>query len=348
MDVPTTQYGDGNLYFLGSDDVEIIHSVAEHSDGHCYKIGDGVVGCLVEWSIAKEAGYWPGYHFTTRSTGHPTALDFPADNTTSSPPNENIIARYNIVQTSCYYAVQLRHTRNFDVHHNEISDGIKFFEVGGCEARSLGGLSVSQVLIFESTTFGNFRDNYVHSPGRLQSGALATGVCVNALATAGTTILLYNNVIKGHAGQPGIGVQSNLSSVSCGIYNNTIASATPSTAGYAAVYNRYAGAIWKNNVVHVTGTGAAAAFTAGTRSHNLFYAPSGTLGIALTTGEISVDPILDADHRVRGNSQVIGRATPLPGTFNRDIDGNLRGANWDIGASQSLAPDTAQTAITFP
>jgi len=66
------RWGDGNVYIFGSSNVWIFHCLSEHTDGHGFKLGDGVDDCTVEWSVAKESGYWNGYPFLTRDTGHPS------------------------------------------------------------------------------------------------------------------------------------------------------------------------------------------------------------------------------------------------------------------------------------
>lgn len=339
QDVESVQYGDGNLYFLGSDNVWIYHCSSEHSDGHGYKLGDGVNGAVVEWSTANEIGYWPSYHFATRSVAHPTALDFPSDNTVGSPVNINCTGRYNVLGTSLFYSLQLRHTQNFDVHHNEIYSGIQFNNVSGCEARSLGGLSVSQCLLWETGSFGSFYSNYIHDPGKNEAGSKVTCIRATSLGAVGQSGLIYNNLLVGHDNQPSLSVASSNVSIFLGIYNNTIYAGT-TNAYNGTVYNQYASADYKNNIIYITGNGQCAEFTAGTHTGNLYYAPAGSVGVTLGVGERNANPqfvSIPTNFYLLASSPAIGSGINLSSYFSTDILGSTRTLPWDIGAYKYIS-----------
>jgi hypothetical protein len=230
-----TPIGDGNVYLLGSDNCRIYHCTSEHTHGHGFKVGDDASNNIVEWSIAREAGYWPGYPCSSRASGHPTAMDFPADGPGADSDadgtgdmNENIICRYNIIGTSLFYGVQLRHSPNFSFHHNEVYDAIHFGDVSGTYERSLGGSSVSEVLIYESTTYGNMSSNLIRDPGKNISGQSITGIRVTAVQSSVGPVNITNNTISGFSTSNAISINTGNTTATINLISNVINGAASS------------------------------------------------------------------------------------------------------------------------
>ncbi len=222
---------DANIYLLGSDNCRIYHCTSERTHCHGFKVGDDASNIIVEWSVTKEAGYWEGYPCASRTSKHPTALDFPADGPDidsdadgTGDTNDNLVVRYNIVGTSLFYGVQLRHSPNFNFHHNEVYDAIHFGQVGGTYERSLGEEGVSAVLIYESTTYGTMDSNLIRDPGPNINGRPVTGIRVDSVKTSAGAVNLTNNVINGFVDSSAISVGNTTSTVN--ISNNVINGST--------------------------------------------------------------------------------------------------------------------------
>ncbi|MEK6875669.1 MAG: choice-of-anchor Q domain-containing protein, partial [Nanoarchaeota archaeon] len=348
--VNSKTWADGNLYFLGTDDSWIYHITSEHTDGHGIKVGDDADNNLVEWSIAREAGYWTDYHLTERTLGHPTACDFPADggaidNDNNGQPdyNDNIIVRYNICGTSLFYAVQLRRTPNFLFHHNEVYDGIHFGDVSGARARGIQ--TDANVLIYADGTYGELYSNIIRDPGTNELGYNVYGIGISGASSAINSLDIYNNLIYSQdSNEAGILIKT--SNIVKNIFSNSIyANAnTPLIYSSNAPTNQLN---FKNNIFHQAGTGKIIDFNGQSdwtsHTYNLYYAPSGSIGTTLGTGEQNANPQWQAvpsgayspnEGALTASSSAVNTGTSLSSYFISSFNGLTRpqGNAWDIGA----------------
>ena len=313
--------GDGNLYFLGTDHTLIRHCTSERTYGHAYKIGDGADKPTVEWSIARDFGWWAGDDVgpTTYFNAHPSGFDFPNDN--SSYVQRDIRLRYNIAEGGLFYAIQIR-TQTHGGHiikFNEISNTTHFDDVDGAASHAL---LPSQVLLFTcgSTEFHN---NVVRNGGDRQ----ARGVYVTSCQSG--TINMYNNIVYGH--HENIRVRNCSALVNCfnnSLYNNNGQNLIDSTVGdsFSMI----------NNILFQEGPGTCASIGSGSHSYNVYYAPGGSAGISLGQGESIQSPNWVANPSGPYQPEFCRLQEPLQGTslsamFNTDFNGALR-ATWDMGA----------------
>ena len=338
-----TTWADGNLYFLGSSNCWIYHTLSEHTDGHAFKLGDGVEDCIVEWSVAREAGYWDGYYLSYRSKGHPTAMDLPADGVGFDMDNDgkddfnlNCIVRYNIIYTSLFYNVQLRKCINFDFHHNEIFDGIHFGEVGGCLDRSIGG---NQVIIFADKTSGNFHSNIIRDPGNNEVGQGIKGIRISECSNPDYPINIYNNLIYGHD-EDSISISDTNDNAEINIMNNSLYA---DNNYFLINYGTGNETTVVNNILYQNGTGACADYTGADHYNNQYYAPNGNIGTYVQVSEITGDPMWkDIPEGVfswgeaypDSESPSRGAGVSLSTIFTKDANSFDRAMDnsWDLGA----------------
>ncbi|MEK6875668.1 MAG: choice-of-anchor Q domain-containing protein, partial [Nanoarchaeota archaeon] len=332
-------WADGNLYFLGADNNWIYHSTAERSSGHGFKIGDDADNNLVEWSVAKEAGYWAGSPLTSWYGAHPTACDFPAD---AGMYNDNITVRYNICGTSLFYAVQLRRTPNFSFHHNEVYDGIHFGNVSG--ARAHGIQTDANVLIYADGTYGELYSNIIRDPGTNEPGNNIYGIGISGASSTANNLNIYNNLIYSQdSNEAGILIKT--SDIVKNIFSNSIYTNANTPLIYSS--NAQSNQLnFKNNIFHQAGTGKIIDFNGlsdwTSHTYNLYYAPSGSIGTTLGTGEQNANPqwqaIPSGEYSPNGGgllqtSPAINTGTTI-NLFSRSFNGITRpqGSAWDIGA----------------
>jgi hypothetical protein len=363
--------GDGNLYFLGSDDSWIFHSTAERSDGHGFKVGDDADRNLVEWSVAMEAGWWEGTPVTDRShagQGHPTACDFPNDGVDSDGDTvpdygDGLVIRYNICGPSLFPAVQLRRTPDFVFHHNEVVGSPRFGEVY-VDNRNAG---IEQVIILGDRTWGIFYANLIRSPGSGKAEPLytaeeglggVTAVSISGNAGAEGDITMWSNLIYGHDEEPSIDIgysEEGYSNIS--LYNNSIASALSSLDWGVGVvhvntsfWNFESSFSFVNNIIHLAGAGRCTEWHGheGDILHddNVYHHPSGELGFdaaSLAAGESEADPLWEA---LPAGEYAPSFAALTEGSPARDTGSDLgaafaaafnnvarpQGSGWDIGA----------------
>ena len=95
-----------------------------------------------------------------------------------------------------------------------------------------------------------------------------------------------------------------------------------------------------NNILYQAGTGACAALAAAIprQSHNLYYAPNGTIGVKLTKSESDRDPGWVALPSGPYKPDACRLAASRPGVdlsklFTMDFDGAPR-SGWDVGARE--------------
>jgi hypothetical protein len=338
---------DGNLHIHMSNNTFISHSTSEHTYDHCYKLGDNDNNATIEWSIAEECAYWPG--ITTVTTGTACGIDFPSD-----PPQEpqNAIIRYNIVHDVLFSAAQIRRQNNYSIHHNEFYNSPNFDAVSG-ERTHL--TNQAEVIILQ-TSYGDFYDNIIRSGP--DGEGVADSACTDCLAiglglqsSSSHTSNLYNNLFYDLAqpifvyGYTGDGIIQHYN-----IYDNSIYGNSNNT-----LVNIPNGAVtlgedtisFRNNVIYQAGSNAnskAADFDSDVlRTYNLYYAPSSSIGVVLSIGELNLNPqwfaiptiIFNTNFmKLTASSSAINNGTNLGSTYNLDFDGISRpqGSAWDIGA----------------
>ncbi len=325
-----TGTGDGNIYAAGSDGLFIYHSVSEHVCGHAIKISDGAANSLIEWSIVKEFGYWPGLTTACRGSNHPSGFDYP-----DTGPNH--INRYNIAGTGLFYAVQFRgDTGSYgprgsgfvSFHHNEIYDTTHFDDVTG----EAGHVSPNQVL-FNRSYSGTF-DIYSNIIRDSADGG-SYGLYITRDQN-GATMNIYNNILHGNNGEE-IYISDNTSTIN--MWNNSLYDNDDNDA----LLNNGTGADldMKNNVFYQAGRSSAVSMGSGTHSYNNYYAPNGSIGVTLGTGETIGDPLwsnIPSSGTIRyANFYLL---EDLPGVdlslnFTEDLGGQYR-LNWNMGALDYL------------
>ncbi|MBR9676378.1 hypothetical protein GOV05_05200, partial [Candidatus Woesearchaeota archaeon] len=336
--------GDANLYYLGTDNTWIYHTTSEHTDGHGFKVGDDADNAIVEWSIAREAGYWEDYHLTERLSGHPTACDFPND---PGVYGENITIRYTVCGTSLFYAVQLRRLTNFSFHHNEVYDGIHYANVSGTSGRGVGA---HQIIINEDSTYGEFHSNIIRSSGPAQNGTGTNAIYVMATNNGAGPINIYNNLIYDNNGAA-FRVNNAITNSTINFFSNTVfsndtgnydekANSTIVTQSNVTLTNNiFYQAANKKIIEECLWVGGCSL----NHTYNLYYAPSGSVGITLDSTEINADPewlmipsgnYTEGFAKLNSTSPAIDNGTDLNVYFNTDFDGLTRpqGSAWDIGA----------------
>jgi len=351
--IRSRRWGDGNAYVFGSGNVWIFHCLSEHTDGHGFKLGDGVEDCTVEWSIAKESGYWDGYLFPSRDIGHPTTMDAVADGSSSDMDgdgredyNLNVMIRYNIFATSLFYAVQIRRCINFEFHHNEVYDGIHFGEVANCLPRSAGG---NQILVLAEKTSGNIHSNIVRDPGNNEAPYGVTGIAVVECASSSLPINIVNNLIYGHEKETSIDIRSYDSDNYVNIVNNSIYANTDHPV---ITVNRGDRTRIFNNIIYQDGPGACMETDSSIHNYNLFFAPYGRIGVIMEQREVSQNPAWES-LPVAGYSMTKGKLmtgspcidSGLPLNEHFDFDANFihrpQGNSWDMGAFEYRIESTS-------
>ena len=339
--VPTTPAsGDGNLYYYNIDNGWIFHITSEHTTGHGIKSGDTIGGrnTIIEWCYVADCGWWKGWTGPTAFWGsHPAGIDIPTDAPNQS---DNIIIRYNIVRTTLYYGIMVRRTSNFSIHHNEVFDTIHFEQIpqpgeGGytCEESSNGRYQVLFTGIggIES---GSFYGNIVHDQGNSSTGAIS----IDSTAP-GSYIRIYNNQIYGN--DSAIDMADSLSG-QFSIVNNSILASTSEPDPAIHARNIGSNVSILNNIIYQAGSGRCIRWYTSEPTHdsNLFYAPNGSIGLPLHTGDRTGDPHWEKHPAGAYDASNFRLTQPLPGiaqtAFYDDFLGILR-QTWDKGCLDSAA-----------
>lgn len=325
----STTHGDGNLYFLASTNTWVYHCTSERTYGHTYKIGDGTKDSILEWSVADGAGYWSGVSPTT-FVHKAVGIDYPNDN--DAVNSYGMTARYNIVSNTVNYGLQLRRTRDFSIHHNEFFDCQNMSKFTGDESVGTLGSRIN-VLIYAGNTSGDFYSNIVRDPG----SPCTSDIIVASCDTASKPVRIFNNLI--YAGNyTALNIQND-NNAGVSFYNNTVYSGSTN----ALLYDESGGKEddFRNNIVWQTGTGSAVDYESGVTSiNNCFFAPSGSIGEPLSSGDINQNPLLVSlpsgawaygEGNILTTSPAKATGTDLSETFTLDFLGLTR-IRWDIGA----------------
>jgi len=271
----------GAFYFMNADNAWIYHCTSGHTFAHAFKIGDGARNSLNEWSVAYEFGYYTGV--TLGSYGHPSGFDYPDTGT-------NHELRYGIAHTGLFYAIQIRGNINADpngiglvkIHHCEIYDTTHFDDVIG----ESGHVSPSQVLLI--TAYQNRTpSNEIHFYSNIvRDSADSDTRGIYALSNS-DNIYIYNNLLYGNSGYE---IHVGDSDAKVYLLNNSIYDNDNTNA---LIFNATGtNLIMKNNILYQAGPNNCFKTYSEMPIHtsNIFYSPSGSVGIILDPSETYADP----------------------------------------------------------
>lgn len=326
----------GNCYYLNADNGFISHCTFERSVGHGVKIGDGASNIILEWSIARENGWWPG---RTKFGSRTVAIDFPSDRDTQT----NLIVRYCVAKGNVMHGLQLRRVRDFRVYGNEISDFGHGIDMEG----DMGGVVPLGVVIL-STSWGSFSNNVVHSPHIANTNGHLLNI---QTSVTNSHVLIANNLFYEAA--------QNASSIHLGfgnaaktmLYNNTLVQSNDtSVIGIRAAQGSVPELV--NNIIWQQGTGKAGELIFNSQQpvhlNNTYYFPIGgapSWGVS-GSGEKIQDPKLRIIPRgifskeftqLAPGSPLVNGGIKLDGIPVFDINGRSRSTRVDVGAAQYQA-----------
>lgn len=323
----------GNCYYLNADYGFISHCTFERSVGHGVKVGDGASNCILEWSISRENGWWPG---RTNFVSRTVAIDLPSDRDAQT----NDIVRYCIASGNVSHGLEMRRVRDFRVYGNEISD----FGHGVDMSGNMNGVVPMGITIL-ATSYGSLSNNIVHSP----YAANATGHLLIAQSSiTNSQILIANNLLY-EPMQSGSGIYLDYGNAAKTlIYNNTIVQSNATCAiGIRGAQGWVPEVV--NNVIWQQGTGKAGELIVNPQqpvhSNNIYYYPNGLMpswGVN-GNGELVQDPQLKANPKggftknfiqVGDASPVFARGVQLDAVPRVDINGVPRVTRVDVGAAQ--------------
>ena len=349
----TTNYvnitGDGNIHINQFDNVLVSHVLSEHTYDHCIKIGDNDSNAVVEWSVARECGYWSGIPNVTDGTA--VGFDFPSD----LPQRPfNMTLRYSIANTTLFDCLQIREQSNYSIHHNEFYNCPNMDGISGERSHA----TYEGMVIISKSSYGTFYNNLFHDgpDGEGTAGSTCTdcpSVGLSLQVNSTNVSNFYNNifynittplVVYGFNGD-GLNQYYNFSSNSIyGNSNDTLVRMESGTVtpGEDAV-------TFRNNIVYQNGSNSTNSRCANfdtdiIHQYNLYYAPNAATGVTLGTGEINANPLwqaipLGGSFNVNytgltANSPAINNGTSLPSQFAFDFHNTFRpqGSGWDIGA----------------
>ncbi len=334
IDIHLSYFASSACYYLNTDYGWISHCTVDHTFGHGFKIGDGSSYGLIEWCVSQYVGYWSGVESHPDYVQHSSvAIDFP--NTTDSRNSHDIICRYNIGAYAVNYALQLRRVKAFTVHHNEFSDSIHHDEI----TPAGGTLGKFMIIMYAGQTDGDFYSNVVRDPSSTDTDL----ILISDVSTSLPVLNLYNNLIYGATGDT-INVLDGISVPNSGdinISNNSIyADNAKALLHYeAGTYSL----VLTNNIMYQAGSGDCledVSAPAIIHTYNQYYAPLGSVGITLSTGEEESDPewldipfgaYVEASAKLSATSPARDSADELSG-FTVDALEVLRGVSWDMGA----------------
>lgn len=343
-------YGtDGNCYYLNTDYGFLSHCLFERSVGHGVKIGDGSSHCILEWSVSRENGWWPGK--TTFTNSRTVGIDLPSDRET--PTND--VVRYCIASGCVSHGLELRRVHGLRVYCNEIYD----YGHGPGMTGNMGGV-VPFGLLVTATSWGTVSRNVIHDPSG--AGTNNTLLMISSSAT-NNTVMVSDNLLYGATANASSIYLDYLNSAKSLIYNNTV---VQSNSTYAIAIR--AGQAWTNelvnNIVWQRGSGSCGAtiYTSQQPLHinNLYYYPPQGSGPSWGTsgaGELVADPKLAATPsgllsplfaQIQANSPAINSGASLPAVPLYDINGVSRSNRIDVGAAQHSIYPPANLHVMLP
>lgn len=314
------------------------HITVRHTTGHCYKNGDGATNSTLEFNHIYECGWWPGLT-DSYTNQHAAGIDLP-----ESGYDHQI--RYNIVHDTLMYGIYIededRQTSTAGthwVHHNEVYNGTHLDQRSGARSSSHGA---RMVYIDSSTSdddiqiYGNiFRDAGGNS-GDTDSIALYIGTGTYS------PVEIYNNLIYNAAGYP-VRIDSSPSNVK--FYGNTVYDNDSQALINTASDSSYD---FKNNIIYQAGSGACMSVGSATHTYNQYYAPSGSVGVTLGTGELNSNPQWSSapsgawsigEGELTASSPGKDTGTPLGSPYDVDASNLSRPQHsaWDMGAFEGMS-----------
>lgn len=358
--------GDAAIYALNADYLWVYHCTVERSYGHGIKIADDADNAKVEWNYVKEIGYWTGIGLTEYWGHHCCGLDFANSGTDHG---DNHIVRYNIVHDTLLEGIQLRATPDFSVHHNEVYETCRCWDImtdkeADCNVRSVGQV---QTIIrggdygesdgsMYANVFRNPQDTAGPSDQSTQSH-----ICIYTCDTNAPQIYIYNNLFFHHDFQS-IWVATNQTGTDVFIYNNSFYSSNTDTLIDENISGEGASVTLNNNIFYQAGTGKCVELQAGTiNDYNLYYYPSGSQGDNADGGNDidATDPLwvqipsgtYDKDDAMLSNTSP-GKdvGVDLSGTFTDALNNTTRpqplGGSYDMGCYEYITSDTTPPVIS--
>ncbi|RPI76799.1 MAG: hypothetical protein EHM45_11715 [Desulfobacteraceae bacterium] len=332
----------GNFYSMGADHTWVFHCTSEHSYGHAFKIGDGAAHTLLEWSIAREFGWWPGV--TSNPKTHPSGLDFP-------DCGKNRVVRYNIVHTGLFYAIQVRGNQSYDpdgigltvFHHNEIYDTTHFQDV----TDELGHVTPCQVLLYNAYPGRNPSNQIYFYANIVRDGADSDCYGVYSVSDADSIHIYNNQIYNNPAGE--IYVNNQLAQVL--VYNNSVYHDHNTPLIRTAAGGKL---VLKNNLFYQNGAAGLAQVNGDQPIHeyNLYFYPYGSFGLnGLGTGETNGHPqwleLPDGGYQANHFKLTDHLAgVDLSSLFTIDFNGADR-VTWDMGAYEYV-PGGPYVFVTAP
>jgi hypothetical protein len=270
--------GDGGIHWQDADYGWAYHNTVERVLDHGIKYSDGSLGGVIEWNYVKEAGYYTG--ITDQPYGTACGIDV-------VDTYGDVIIRYNIVDYTLFDGIQLRNINSGSIHHNELANfmGVANQTDHRSTSNHDGGITHNSGTV----TGLNIYSNVVRDSITTGSEHSSVGIGLFAAVSGGGTVKVYNNLIYNvknpiyNLGYAGDGVQNHL------YYNNSLYTKSGGTAMFsdAGSVNPGEGDVvhFKNNIAYApSGTGAN--FDSDVvHTYNLYYVPSGSLGVSLSTGE---------------------------------------------------------------
>lgn len=337
---------DGSCYYLNADDGLVSHCTSEYSVGHGYKMGDGASRCIVEWSISRFNGWWPGK--TSFGGSRPCAIDFPVD---AGIQASNNVARYNLGYSCLFHGLQVRQQANFLMHHNEIYDFGHGIDMQG----NLGGVVPSGVLVLGDCS-GTLRQNVFHDPYSANAGGIVFNIVTSQ---TNADVLVVNNVVYGAGRNATLMELGYQNAARTTLINNTLVA---SNAFYTLCVRANQG--WtneiSNNILVQLGTGSCGELlyhkVAPKCTYNLYYAPSGAgpeWGVS-GTGERTGNPLFQAlpsgtwgetNGYLQATSPAVGMGFRSALVPDEDFRGRGRSNRVDAGAVQYFIPPARNLRI---
>jgi hypothetical protein len=284
--------GDGNMHLHMVNRSLISHVTSEHTYDHCYKFGDDDNNIIVEWSVAKECGYWNGIPKMT--TGTACGFDFPSD-----APQEpsGMVLRYSIAHDVLFNCAQIRRQNNFSVHHNEFYNCPNMDAVSGERSHAT---NEGSVLVHQSS-WGKMYANVIRA-GPDGEGT-ADSQCTDCLAiglglqsNSPHESWFYNNVFYDIA-QPIFvyGYSDDTIEQHYRIFSNSVygSSGKPLVRmSEGAVDANQDSVEFSDNIIYQAATGSAVELDSDVVRHgNLYYAPRGAIGVVQGSDELATDPL---------------------------------------------------------
>jgi hypothetical protein len=339
IDVWLTSFKYSTIYHLNSDHGFTSHCLAEYTYGHGFKLGDGASKHILEWSVARNIGYWDGLDPVNNPVrpnmrNSAVGFDFPVDN--NERDADSITLRYSIAHDVVNYGLQLRRVRDFKAHHNEFYNCVHFDEL----PPTGGNIGRFTVIFYAGQVGGEFYSNIVRNPSSADTSHLYFG----SSGDNPNGVKVYNNLIYGSTG-PAITIGTE-SALKISFKNNSVYADSANPLIYCRSSQKE-DVILSSNIFYQAGTGVCYDWSWGagdlTHIYNQYYLPQTTLGADLSEGEVSEDPEWLAVPQNAFNPRFCRLTKSLPGQnqsseFSVDFWGNLR-TGWDRGAIDYSSPD---------